>query len=186
MSLHDYLNLMTGQSTNLQKIGAAHCLEPFTHDSQVMDALCEAAVSTTSHRVRDVLIDVMKTNPTGACIRFSHDALWSKNPAVRKWALVNMSLLGCHEAKHAVINGLHDPDASVRKAAALNAGLYADKEVQNALERYFETHRFDLTLAFIADGFNAIRNKPLRPENDDASRLAVKTRRTDALPEGGH
>jgi hypothetical protein len=184
MSLQEYLDQLIGPSTNQKKIGAAHCLAPFTHDSRVMDALCEAAVSTNSHKVRETLIDVLKTNSAGAGMRFSDDALWSKDPVVRKWALVNLSLLGCSDAKQAVINGLNDPDASVRKAAAMNAGLYADKDVHNELERYFENHRFGLTLSFISEGFKVIGKRAPHPDDHTAASVTGKVRRPDPLPGG--
>jgi HEAT repeat protein len=85
-------------------------------------------------------------------MRFSDYALWSKDPVARKHALMNLSLMGCRHAKDAVISGLYDPDASVRRAAAMSAGLYDDKGVHMALEHYFEKHRYDLTVSFVDGG----------------------------------
>lgn len=166
MNIQQHIDQLISPTDSLRKIEAARCLAPYTDDSHVMDMLCAEAVYTTSNSVREVLIDVLKTNPAGAYQRFSNEALWSKNPAVRKWALANLSLMGCREAKNAVISGLHDPDGSVRKAAALSTGLYMDTDMQNEFEHFFEKHRFDLALSFIADGLKAIRNGARRRDDD--------------------
>lgn len=173
MNYDTHINRLLNPLDNAGAIDAARMLADSTNNSRVMDALCAAAVCTDSHKLRDVLIDVLKTNRAGACIRFSDDALWSKNPMVRKWALVNLSLLRCRDAKNAVISGLYDVDADVRKAAALNTGLYDDTDVQDALERYFENHRLDLTLSLIAGGLNGTRNNGRHPEEDDVSITTV-------------
>lgn len=138
MQIQQILRRMVDDSETTAKIKGAYGLMPFVHDSRVLDVLCEAAVTTTRHRFRCALIDILKGNAAGACKRFSDDVLWSKNPTARKWALVNLSLMGCKDAKNAVISGLYDPDATVREAAALNVGLYADETVQAVFDRYFE------------------------------------------------
>jgi len=172
MNIHRYLDQLNGSAEN-EKIEAARCLAPFTHDARVMDALCAEAARTTSHKVRQFLIDVLKSNPAGAYQRFSNEALWSKDAVVRKWALMNLGLMGCREAKNAVISGLHDPDASVRKAAALWAGLYEDKDVQNVLELFFERHRFDLIRSSMAEDLKALRNRAVCADDDDVSTQTV-------------
>lgn len=154
MNLDDYLDQLNWPGDTPANIEAAHSLEAFTDDSRVMDVLCAAAVHTDSHTLREVLLKVLKTNTAGAYARFSDVALWSKKPLERKHALMILSLMGCGSAKNAVISGLYDPDASVRKAAAMNVGLYDDKDVKHSLERYFERHGYDLTLALIAEGSN--------------------------------
>ena len=143
MDLQYRLNQLMGFEDNLTKMETARQLEPFTDDSRVMDVLCTAAVYTDHHGLREVLLKVLKTNPKGAYIRFSDYVLWSKDPVARKYALINLSLMECQEAPDAVISGLFDPDASVRKAAAMSAGLYEDKSVDMALEHYFESYRLD-------------------------------------------
>lgn len=170
MTHHHYLEKVIGPSDSREKIKAVRALAPFTDDLRVMEALCEAAVTTTSHRLREHLIEALKFNPAGACMRFAEEALWSPTPSRRQWALVNLSLLDCREASEAVIHGLNDPHASVRRAAAMSAGLYDDAEVLRALERYFEKHRFELTLSFIGAGVNALRKKPVQAGHKNGSR----------------
>lgn len=149
MDLEHCLNQLMGLADNSTKIDIAMRLEAFTANSRVMDVLCTAAVYTDHHDLREVLLDVLKTNAAGAYRRFSDYALWSKDPVARKYALMNLSLMGCREAKDAVISGLYDPDVSVRKAAAMSAGLYEDKSVHLALEHYFGNKRLELTLSCI-------------------------------------
>lgn len=176
MNLQRCLNQLLGPADHREKMDIARRLESFTDDSQVMDVLCTTAVYTDHHGLREVLLDVLKTNPTGATVRFSDYALWSKDPLTRRHALINLSLMGCREAKNAVISGLCDPDASVRKAAAMNAGLYDDQSMHMALDHYFEKHRFELTLSFIEDGFDALSNRTVCSERDEVSRWELKPR----------
>lgn len=159
MELQVHIDQMYAMSDDRQTIQSARVLAGYTDDALVMDALCAAAVYTRSQRVRETLIALLKNNAAGACMRFADYAQFSVNSNRRKWALVNLSLMGCREAKEAVLCGLKDPAASVRKAAALSTGLYDDKAVQSAQERYFENHRFGLTLSFIGEGFAALRDK---------------------------
>lgn len=176
MDLQKHIHQLFGLSGDHQTIQAALALSSITDDLQVMDALCEAAVYTTSHKVREALIEVLKKNPAGACLRFSDYALWSENPSCRKWALVNLSLMGCREAKEAVMQGLSDPHPSVRRAAAMSTGLYDDKDVLNAQERYFESHRFGLTMSFLGDSAASLKT---RKNDSKDSGYTVKT--VDAL-----
>lgn len=173
MNLQPYINQLVNPVDSTKAIEATLALAAFTDDATVMDAMCTAAVKTGSRKLRDVLIDVLKANSAGACVRFADDALWSENPTVRKWALVNLSLMRCREAKDAVISGLYDVDASVRKAAALNTGLYEDSDVHDALALYFENHRLDLTLSLIADGLEGVRKGARHPDDKDISITTV-------------
>lgn len=158
MERQDHIDQLYAMADGRQTIQSARALAGYTDDARVMDALCAAAIYTRSHRVREALISVLKNNPAGACMRFAKDAQFSANSSRRKWALVNLSLMGCREANDAVINGLKDADASVRRAAALSTGLYADKDMLSAQERYFENNRFGLTLSFISEGLAALRD----------------------------
>ncbi len=154
MDLQDCLNQMMSLADNHTKIEIARRLKAFTAESRVMDVLCTAAVYTDHHELREVLLEVLKTNSAGAAIRFSDYALWSKDPLARRHALMNLGLMGCRDAKNAVISGLYDPDASVRKAAAMSAGLYDDNGVHKALEHYFEHNRLELTFSLLDSGPN--------------------------------
>jgi len=173
MELQPFINQLVNPADDTQAIEAARALETFTDDARVMDALCTAAVRTDNYKLRETLIEVLKTNPAGASIRFSDNALWSQNPTVRKWALVNLCLMRCRDAKDAVISGLYDVDASVRKAAAMNTGLYNDTDVQGALELYFANYQLDLTLSLIADGLNNPANGTTHRGDDDISTTTI-------------
>jgi hypothetical protein len=174
MNVQEYIDHVYDPMDDRQKIETARALASYTDQPRVMDALCETVVNATNHTVREAIIDILKThNPGGASMRFSDTALWSTNPVSRKWALVSLSLLGCREAKDAVISGLYDPDADVRKAAAMNAGLYADENVKEALEQYMHNHRLDLSLSLIADRLKSIRNRTGLPDEDDDCMMTV-------------
>lgn len=184
MNPQDCLNLLTGPADHRAKMEAARSLATLVKESQVMDVLCKAAVTTTHRGLRDVLLDVLKANPAGACKRFSDIALQAKDPAKRKHALTNLRLLDCREAKQAVIGGLYDPVASVRKAAAMSAVGYGDRSVHMALEHYFESRRFEHVLSLIINGMNAILNKVKRPMGADSPAAKAPTRVSDILPDG--
>ena len=169
MNLQPYIQQLVNLADADQAIDAARALAGATNNAEVMDALCLAAVRTDSHKLRETLIEVLETNSAGACVRFSNDALWSQNPTVRKWALVNLSLMRCRDAKDAVISGLYDVDAAVRMAAAINTGLYDDADVKAALDFYFEHHRLDLALSMITDGFGRLSGTSCHPEDEDIS-----------------
>ena len=186
MDVQRCIDAMLDHPNSRQTVDAVRSLASYTHESRVMDALCEVAVVTDNIHVREASIEALKSNPAGAQLRFSDIALWSDNPIARKWALVDLSLMGCCDAKDAVISGLYDPDAAVRKAAAMSAGLYTDADVLNALEHYFESHRFSLTLTFLEEGVRAVRGRTRPVEIDDRSRIVVDAQPPGALPDGGH
>ncbi len=139
MQLHQYINQIIGCHEISEKIAAARCLISFIHEPLAMDVLCEVAVTTTSQKFRKVLLEVLRNRAEEAQKRFSDAVLWSNSSFVRRWALVNLSLMGCSDAKNAVISGLYDPNASVREAAVRNIGLYTDEEVRMVFDHYFKT-----------------------------------------------
>jgi hypothetical protein len=135
------MDQVNGCLENRVKINAIRRLGAYIEDPVVLDALCREAIETDSHRVREALINTLKSNPNEANQRFTRIVICSKNPTHRRWALINLSLMACRNAKEAVMHGLRDPHRSVRIAAAFNAGLYCDSDVANALELFFERDR---------------------------------------------
>ena len=154
----ELMKLLNEVSEDDLKLGAIRRLGPYVDDAKVLDALCHEAIDTVSPCVRDELIRTLKGNRGEANRRFSRTAICAKNPTHRRWALINLSLMECDDAKEAVIQGLRDTHRSVRFAAAFNAGLYYDSDVVNALELFFERNRFLLVL----DGL-CRAGKPLLP-----------------------
>lgn len=175
------ISCLAGDGKESQRIAAARRLSHLTEDPEVMDALCATAVRTVDYRLREVLIGILKASPAGASMRFIDYAMWASIPAVRQFALLNLSLLECRDAKFAVINGLRDPDASVRRAAALNAGLYKDQGVINALEHYFERHRFSLTASFAKEGIWAFLKNRSDSEDDDKSEYSMLCQEKESI-----
>ena len=146
MDKFEWMKLLIETSEDHLKINAICQLGPYIDDSMVLDALCREAIETDSHRVREALIKTLKSNQVEANRRFSQFAICAKDPAHRRWALINLSLMECHYAKEAVMQGLRDTHRSVRFAAAFNTGLYYDSDVVNAFEMFFERNRFLLVL----------------------------------------
>ena len=146
MDKRSLINLVNTVSEDHLKINAIRQLDPNIKDADVLNALCREAIETDSHRVRDALIRTLKGNQDEANRRFSQIAIYAKDTTHRRWALINLSLMECHDAKEAVMQGLRDTHRSVRIAAAFNAGLYDDSDVVNALELFFERDRFLLVL----------------------------------------
>jgi len=158
MDKRSLINLVNTVSEDHLKINAIRQLDPNINDAKVLDALCREAIETDIHRVRDALIRTLKGNQDEANRRFSQIAICAKDPTHRRWALINLSLMECQDAKEAVMQGLRDTHRSVRFAAAFNAGLYYDSDVVNALELFFERNRFLLVLDGLCQA-----GKPLLP-----------------------
>jgi predicted GTPase len=79
----------------------------------------------------------------------------ARRSEVRKWALVNLSLMECIDAKEAVINGLRDKSKAVQSAAALNIGLYHDSDFQKEVERFFNKNRLEYVIFNLSHQDNA-------------------------------
>jgi len=69
---------------------------------------------------------------------FTYIAIYGKKTDIRKWALVNLSLMECRNARVAVVHGLQDTSHAVQQAAALNIGLYHDPDFLKKVEQFFE------------------------------------------------
>ncbi len=142
MNQHQLEGCMKKASTRKKHMAIKDQHKKVTIDSRVLDSLCKNAVETKDYEFRETLLDILKNNAEEAHKRFIDYAVHSPDPIQRRWALVNLSLMECRTAKEAVLNGLWDPDQEVRMAAAMNAGLYDDREVLAALEHFFATNRF--------------------------------------------
>ena len=141
MSERPLADCLRRASTREERQAAVDRIREFTLDGGDLDSLCRNAVDTKNNILREAIIEFLKNNTAEASQRFIDYAIESPEPGRRRWALANLSLMECATAKKAVLHGLRDPDAKVRMAAAMNAGLYTDKEVQAALEHFFSTHR---------------------------------------------
>ena len=165
MDKRSLINLVNTVSEDHLKINAIRQSGPYIKDPKVLDRLCREAIETNNHRFREALIKTLKGSPDEANRRFSQIALCAKDPAHRRWALINLSLMACRDAKEAVMQGLRDSHRSVRIAAAFNVGLYDDSDMVNAFEIFFERNRFSLVL----DGLRQA-TKPFLPLIDKAKK----------------
>lgn len=110
---------------------------------EVVDHFCKLAVETDYHDIRKVLLEALRNRADEANARFIAYARQAKKPAIRRRALINLSLMKCRDAKDVVLQGLRDPSREVRVAAAFCAGLYQDQDVLTALKHFFEVHNFN-------------------------------------------
>lgn len=109
----------------------------------VIRTLCMVSVRTDSHKLRSSIIAMLKNRSGMANQYFSYIAIYAKRSEIRKWALVNLSLMECRDAQIAVTQGLQDRSRDVQQAAALNIGLYQDSDFVREVERFFERNRFE-------------------------------------------
>ena len=120
------------------KISAIRELEGFLSDTDVVLALCLVTLQTESHELRSFIIQSLKGIADKVNPYFAHMAVNGGSATLRKWALVNLSLMECKSAKAAVISGLKDSSRLVQQAAALNIGLYRDADFLKEVESFFE------------------------------------------------
>jgi len=159
MEKQSLLNLLVNTSDEDSQIYAARRLHKYCHDRGVLNLLCTATVDAINEKLRDALIKTLKLSPEKANGWFKNCAMNSLNPAQRRRALIVLSLMECQTAKEAVIQGLQDSNRSVRIGAALNAGLYYDKDVIKALENYFERNPLDFTWELFVGAVKKVRSK---------------------------
>lgn len=131
------LHRLCNAADEQEKISAVYRLRQYLSDQSVLGYLCATAVETDDYRLREALIDTLKTKFEESAQRFIDYAIFSSNPNHRRWALVNLSLMECRSAKEAVLAGLKDGEKSIRVAAAFNAGLYEEEEFQESLDDLF-------------------------------------------------
>jgi hypothetical protein len=185
MNLKPYFDELQGSSQIGKKLKALRFLAPLIEDPTVVKAICDTAVTTQDHHLRTMIIDALQKNAAAANSRFADIACHSTDPRLRKWALVNLSLMGCGDASDAVILGLTDQDASVRNAAALSTGLYHDAAVHSALEDYFEKYRFDLIVSFVYGGIQIIRDTVQGAKKDGLVKRSVDTGQSELRMDSG-
>ncbi len=136
-------NLNEGQSDDLrlQMVNQLkHCLD----DPVVLPAMCSAALKNISAELREGIITTLKAVGPEANRYFEKAAARSTSATIRKWAFINLSLMGCQTARSTVILGLNDRNSEVRMAAALSIGLYHDQTFSAEVEGFLEKNRLGL------------------------------------------
>lgn len=126
------------------KISIVQKLKAFLDELDVLRALCFESIQTDSHELRAAIIDTLRSKEDVVNPYFAHMAVNAKCTTLRKWALVNLSLMACKSARAAVVNGLHDSSGTVQHAAALNIGLYHDTEFLMEVKQFFERNHIGL------------------------------------------
>lgn len=130
------------EPSDVQKILVVRKLIAFLNDDDVVWTLCFKSIQTDSHELRVAIIDALRSKEDMVNPYFAHMAVNAKCATMRKWALVNLSMMGCKSAKRAVVCGLRDASGTVQHAAALNIGLYHDTEFLMEVKQFFERNNF--------------------------------------------
>lgn len=159
------VHTLRSDCSHANKLSAARQLQAHLCDIDVIRALCFESIKTDSHKLRACIIGILKNRSHIANKCFAYIATHGRRTAVRKWALVNLSLMECNDAKEAVIKGLKDTSKAVQGAAALNIGLYHDPEFQKEVERFFKKNRLEYVIFNLChrdDGFNKPMGMELR------------------------
>lgn len=155
---HRLIHTLRCDSAHAEKLSAARQLQAHLCDIDVIRALCFESIKTDSHKLRACIIGVLKNRSRLANKCFAYIAIHSRRTEVRKWALVNLSLMECVDAKEAVINGLKDTSKAVQSAAALNIGLYHDPEFQKEVEHFFKKNRLEYVVFNLCHQDNVFNN----------------------------
>jgi hypothetical protein len=163
MNKHRLVHILRSDCKQADKLAAARQLQAHLCDIDVIRALCFESIKTDSHKLRACIIGILKNRSHIANKCFAFIAMHARQTAVRKWALVNLSLMECNDAKEAVIKGLQDTSKAVQSAAALNIGLYHDPEFQKEVERFFNKNRLEYVIFNLCQRDNGI-NKPMGME----------------------
>lgn len=132
------IDALSRDRKDVQKLSVVRKLRDFLNDDDVVWALCFESIQTDLHQLRAAIIETLRSKEDMANAYFAHMAVNAKCATMRKWALVNLSLMNCRSAKSAVINGLNDSSGKVQHAAALNIGLYRDTEFLMEVKYFFE------------------------------------------------
>jgi hypothetical protein len=160
MSKFSLIQLLQTAEDESTAMLAIRQLERYLTDPAIFNLLCAFAVATDNPVLRHALLKSLDTHAEAAARRFVKYVHRSRNPRIRRWALINLALMACRTAQDAVLEGLLDGNRAVRRAAAENAGLYTETAVQSALEDFYEKHRFDLVLECLRQGIKLRGRRP--------------------------
>jgi hypothetical protein len=123
-----------------ERLRAVRHLQACQDQSTVHTALCLTAVETPHASLRSALMAVLKENVRAEA--YFLGVAKGEGPAyMRKWALLNLSTMGCQRAREVVLKSLGDPNAGVCRAAASHVTLYTDEEARQAFIYYFQAQR---------------------------------------------
>lgn len=140
MSTKYWIRLLRSSPHLTERLRAVSYLEACQDQPAVHTALCLTAVETPHTSLRSALMAVLKEDVRAEA--FFLGVAKGEGPAyMRKWALLNLSTMGCQRAREVVLKSLGDPDSGVCRAAASHVTLYTDEEARQAFIHYFQTQR---------------------------------------------
>jgi len=138
MGKHTLIAALFRDIDESEKKSAVRKLQNLLTETDVVLALCLVTLQTESHELRSYIIQALKSIAETVNPYFARMAVNAQSATMRKWALVNLSLMECKNAKTAVMSGLRDSSHLVQQAAALNIGLYRDPDFLKEVEVFFE------------------------------------------------
>jgi hypothetical protein len=102
------------------------------------------ALKPLNHKVRDRVLQILKSHAEEACQRFSQLASNTVCEEKHRWALVNLALLSCdtYAVRKVILEGLYHPSKKIQEAAALSIGLFDDPDYLKAVTDFMERDRF--------------------------------------------
>jgi hypothetical protein len=140
MSTKYWIRQLRSSPHLIDRLRALRHLQECQDQPGVHTALCLTAVDTPQAPLRSALMAVLKDNPRAEA--YFLGVARGEGPAhIRKWALLNLSTLGCRRAREVVLKSLEDSDSGVCQAAASHVSLYTDEEARQAFIHYFQTQR---------------------------------------------
>lgn len=149
MKNEKWTKMITNFEDKNEQIEAAIVTKDLEINDQMVSVLCDVAVETIEADVRFAILDILKVKDfEKAADRFAYYCM-NGTDRQRRWAFVNLSLIGCHSKKEVVLKGLKDCIPAVQRAAAMNAGLYQNDDFLKAITFYFENNE----CAFLQESF---------------------------------
>lgn len=140
MNIKHWIRQLRSSPHLSEQLRAVRHLKEEQHLPEVSTAMCLTAVDTQRQPLRVALMAALKDNAQAEA--YFLGVVRGEGPVyLRKWAYINLSLMGSQRARAVVLKGLQDPCESIRRAASSHVALYTDQEAQRAFVNYFEANR---------------------------------------------
>ena len=180
MSTKHWIRQLRSSPHLSERLRAVRHLQETLPQPAVHTALCLTAVDTDHQPLRAALMAILKNDPRTEA--FFLGVVRGEGPTyMRKWALVDLCLMGSERARAVVLEGLRDPDEGVRRAAASHVTLYTDEEARQAFIHYFQTRRevymrdaagrLGMRLRRWLKGLKGVRFSPVSASLEEAGRV---------------
>lgn len=140
MNIKHWIRQLRSSPHLSEQLRAVRHLKAEQHLPEVSTAMSLTAVDTQRQPLRVALMAALKDNAQAEAY-FLGVARGEGPVYLRKWAFLNLSLMGSQRAREVVLAGLQDSRESIRRAASSHVALYTDEAAQRAFVNYFEANR---------------------------------------------